>query len=86
MRKSGFAAIIAALAFLAAGCSGQQTDSALFRQDKDTYCYIDSSEPQVVFAAFDMLSDDVSRVFGSKLLLTDSRRDADIVVAASRSL
>lgn len=86
MRKSGFAAIIAALAFLAAGCSGQQTDSALFRQDKDTYCYIDSSEPQVVFAAFDMLGDDVSRVFGSKLLLTDSRRDADIVVAASRSL
>ena len=74
------------MAFMAAGCSGRQDDAALFRQDKDTYCYIDEGEPQVVFAAFDMLSADVSRVFGSKLLLTDRKKDADIVVASSRSL
>ncbi|MBO4657139.1 MAG: glycosyl hydrolase 115 family protein [Bacteroidales bacterium] len=86
MRKRLFAIIVAALASLASGCSGQHDDAALFQQDKDTYCYIDEGEPQVVFAAFDMLAGDVSRVFGSKLLLTDRRRDADIIVASSRGL
>lgn len=70
MRKFGFLTALAALTLMAAGCKGNGSDAALFRQGEDTYCYIDASEHQVVFAAFDMLSSDVSKVFGSRLLLT----------------
>lgn len=86
MRKFGFLTALAALTLMAAGCKGNGSDAALFRQGEDTYCYIDASEHQVVFAAFDMLSSDVSKVFGSRLLLTDRKKDADIIVASSGKL